>query len=115
MADSLSFIITVIVIVIFVVIAGALFIDWLEKEDKRKKDVELRLKQLEAFEKEKDNGTLTPEKVRAYIEWLIKNTQSARSLGGLKTGEEKSLGKGGRKKFLKSFERLAKKDLGIEG
>ena len=73
-----------------------------------------RKRLINKYKKEKDNGTLTPEKERGYIEWLIKNTQSARSLDGLITGKEKTLGKGGRAKFLRSFERRAKKDLGIE-
>ena len=62
----------------------------------------------------KANGTITPEKERAYINWLIINTQTARRLEGLKTGEEKDLGEDSRAEFMRTFERVAKKDLGIE-
>ena len=86
-------------------------------EEKNRKLLQIRRnrrKLIEDYKREKDNGTLTPESERAYINWLIKNTQSARRLNGLKTGEEKELGKGGRAKFLRKFEKQAKKDLGIE-
>jgi len=73
-----------------------------------------RIRLIKDYKKEKDNGTLTPEKERGYIEWLIKNTQSARSLDGLRIGTEKELSKRERKQFLKTFERQAKEDLGIK-
>jgi len=86
-------------------------------EEKNEKLLQIRrnrIKLREDYKKEKDNGTLTPERERAYINWLIKNTQAARRLNSLITGEEKYLGKGGRAKFLRKFEKQAKKDLGIE-
>lgn len=89
-----------------------------EKNSENEKILQIRnnrIKLISDYKKENDTGTLTPEKQRGYIEWLIKNTQAARALNGLKTGEEKLLGKGGRARFLRSFERQAKKDLEIEG
>jgi len=83
-------------------------------ENKRLQIRNNRIRLIRDYKKEKDNGTLTPEKERGYIEWLIINTQSARSLEGLATGKEKWLGEKDTKEFVRSFERHAKKDLGIE-
>lgn len=84
------------------------------KENERLQIRNNRRRVIRDYNKEKESGTLTPERERAYINWLIKNTQASRRLDGLKTGEEKDLGKGGRAKFMKTFEKQAKKDLGIE-
>jgi hypothetical protein len=83
-------------------------------ENKRLQIRNNRIRLIRDYKKEKGNGTLTPEKERGYIEWLIINTQSARSLEGLTTGKEKWLGEKDREEFVRSFERQAKKDLGIE-
>jgi len=84
------------------------------KENERLQIRNNRRRVIRYYNKEKESGTLTPERERTYINWLIKNTQASRRLDGLKTGEEKDLGKGGRAKFMKTFEKQAKKDLGIE-
>ncbi len=85
-----------------------------EENEKRLHIRNNRIRLIADYKKEKESGTLTPEKQRAYINWLIKNTQAARRLDGLKTGEEKDLGESNRAQLIKGFERFAKRDLGIE-